>query len=83
MKYVDGQDVKVGDIVGLGGDRGGIVVCDVDAGIYTTDDPESAWGYLKKGVLVVFPSYGHIYYESEMEDDVFLISRTPTSPADR
>ncbi|WP_342052225.1 MULTISPECIES: hypothetical protein [unclassified Cupriavidus] len=75
MKYADGQDVKVGDMVGLGEDRGGVVVCDIDAGDYTPNDAESAWGYLKKGVMVVFPSYGHMYYESEMEEDVFLIAR--------
>lgn len=75
MNYADGQEVKVGDIVGLSDDRGGIVVCDIDAGVYTPDNPESAWGYLKKGVMVVFPSYGHMYYESEMEEDVFLIAR--------
>jgi hypothetical protein len=75
MKYADGQEVKVGDVVGLGDDRCGTVVCDIDAGVYAPDNSESAWGYLKKGVMVVFPSYGHIYYESEMEQDVFLISR--------
>ena len=77
MKYADGQEVRVGDIVGLGDDRGGVVVCDIDAGVYMPDDSESAWRYLKKGVMVVFPSYGHMYYESEMEEDVFLIARKP------
>jgi len=77
MKYADGQEVRVGDVVGLGNDREGVVVCDIDAGVYMPGDPESAWGYLKRGVMVVFPSYGHIYYESEMEEDVFLIARKP------
>lgn len=75
MKYADGQEVSVGDVVGLGDDRGGVVVCDIDAGVYLPGDSQSAWGYLKRGVMVVFPSYGHIYYESEMEEDAFLIAR--------
>lgn len=75
MKYFDGQDVRVGDIVGIGEDKGGVVVCDIGSGIYTLEHPEAQWGYLKKGVMIDFPIYGLFHYEDELEEDVHLISR--------
>lgn len=74
MKYADGQDVKLGDKVKLGQDDGGIVVCSIDTGEYTDDHPETQWGYLKKGVMVEFPTLGLIHYE-EAEPDLKLIAR--------
>ncbi|MES2538888.1 MAG: hypothetical protein V4632_23765 [Pseudomonadota bacterium] len=74
MKYSDGREVKLGDKVKLGEDSGGVVVCSIDTGEYSDDHPESAWGYLKKGVMISFPKYGLIHYEKP-EDDLELIAR--------
>ncbi len=74
MKYSDGQDVKIGDKVKLGDDTGGVVVCSIDTGDYSEEHPESAWAYLKKGVMISFPKFGLIHYE-EPEEDLQLISR--------
>jgi hypothetical protein len=35
MKYPDGQEVKLGDMVALGKDEQGIVVCSIDTGEYS------------------------------------------------
>lgn len=73
MKYCDGRDVRLGDKVKLGDDEG-IVVCSIDTGEYSEEHPESAWGYLWKGVMISFPKYGLIHYE-EPEEDLQLLSR--------
>ena len=78
MKYADGQDVKLGDRVKLGEDRGGVVVASIDTEEYTAGHSEAQWNYLKKGVIIKFPLYGLIHYENP-EPDLQLIERT--SPA--
>lgn len=52
MKYLDGQEVKVGDKVQLWTGCFGIVVCSMDTDEYTAAYPKEVWGYLKSGVLI-------------------------------
>jgi hypothetical protein len=63
MKYLDGQEVRLGDTVALGGDQQGIVVCSIDTEEYSDAYPRSQWEYLNTGVLIVFPTYGLIHYK--------------------
>jgi hypothetical protein len=58
MKYADGQEVRLGDRVKLGQDDGGAVVASIDTGEYSAEHPESQWSYLKRGVMIQFPTYG-------------------------
>lgn len=74
MKYSDGQEVRLGDRVKLGADDGGIVVASIDSGEYSQEHPAEQWAYLKRGVLIEFPTYGLIHYE-EPEPDLQLIER--------
>jgi hypothetical protein len=81
MKYPDGQEVRLGDRVKLGADDAGIVVASIDTNEYSSEHPATQWSYLKKGVMVEFPSYGLIHYETP-EPDLQLIARAP-GPANR
>ena len=74
MKYADGQQVQVGDRVGLGDDTGGVVVCSIEDGVFSDGYPADQWAYLRKGFMVEFPTFGLIHYEVA-EDDLRLISR--------
>ena len=74
MKYSDGQEVRLGDRVKLGEDDGGVVVASIDRGEYSETHPAAQWAYLKRGVIVEFPTYGLIHYE-EPEPDLQLIER--------
>jgi len=65
MKYLDGTDIRLGDIVELSDGATGIVVCSVDTLEYSQDYPEKEWSYLEKGVLVDFKKYGLIHYPDE------------------
>ena len=74
MKYINGEEVRLGDMVRLGDDPGGVVVCSIDSGDYSPEYPRSQWEYLKHGVIVVFPKYGVIHYE-EPEPNLELVKR--------
>jgi len=78
MKYWDGQDIRVGDRVKFESGEGGIVVASMDTDEYSDEHPKSAWGYLKKGVMISFPTMGEIHFE-EPPEDLELISRAPSS----
>ena len=74
MIYSDGQRVEVGDIVCLGDQHTGVVVCCVSDGVYSENYTEAEWGFLKRGLVVLFSDFGPIHYD-EAEDDLELISR--------
>jgi hypothetical protein len=75
MKYVDGQDIRLGDKVRLGDQADGVVVISFDTDEYTPEHPKTDWEYLKRGVMVKFPRYGLIHYE-DAEPDLALVERS-------
>ena len=74
MNYGDGQEIKVGDVVGLGEDRNGKVVASIDAGEFSAVCTREEWSFLERGVLIDFPRWGIVHYE-EPEDDLELVAR--------
>lgn len=74
VNYMDGTPVNVGDFVGLGEDRNGVVVCSMDDGVYTEAYPKERWDYLGRGVMIEFSKWGLIHYEAP-EPGLELISR--------
>jgi hypothetical protein len=79
MKYPDGQEVRLGDRVKLGG----IVVASIDTNEYSPEHLAAQWSYLKKGVMIEFSgTYGLIHYE-EPDADLQLIARAPAATGGR
>ncbi len=74
MKYLDGQEVKVGDKVQLWNGCYGIVVCSMDTNEYTAAYPKEEWGYLKSGVMIKTDKAGLIHY-IEADEDLQLLER--------
>ncbi|MNL32491.1 hypothetical protein D3C87_1543490 [compost metagenome] len=74
MKYVDGQAVKVGDMVGLGSTDEGIVMCSIDTDESSAEQSADDWKFLKTGVMIDFPSMGLVHFPEE-HPDLWLISR--------
>ncbi len=74
MNYSDGTPLKVGDVVGLGEDRNGVVVCSIDDDAYTDRFTKDNWSHLGRGVMIEFPMWGLIHYE-EPEPDLELVAR--------
>jgi hypothetical protein len=77
MKYIDEQDVRLGDKVALGKDEEGVVVCSINTGEYSSEYPEAQWGYPRKGAMINFTLSGLIHYE-EPETDLRLVARAPS-----
>jgi len=74
MKYLDGQEVKVGDKVQLWSGYYGVVVCSMDSNDYTMAYTKEEWGYLKSGVLIKTDKAGLIHY-IEADEDLQLLER--------
>lgn len=74
MKYVDGQAVKVDDMVGLGSTDEGIVMCSIDTDESSAEQSADDWEFLKTGVMIDFPSMGLVHVPEE-HPDLWLISR--------
>lgn len=74
MKYRDGREVLLGDLVDLGGDMQGIVVAVMDTRMFSANYPEAEWEYLGVGALVESVEAGLVYYDSP-EHDFELIRR--------
>lgn len=62
MKYLDGQDVRLGDKVQLWAGTQGIVVCSLDTQEYSPVYSEAEGSYLKNGVLILSDTAGLIHY---------------------
>ncbi|MEW5251567.1 hypothetical protein [Microbulbifer discodermiae] len=73
MRYVDGQEAILGDLVNLASNDG-VVVCSIDRDEYTEGFTKEEWGYLEKGILINFQKLGLIHY-TEPDKDLKLISR--------
>lgn len=76
MKYSDGNDIRLGDIVlnePLG--QGTVVFC-IDSGQYSEHYPQKQWEYLGKGIMVKFHDGADVYYEGpEPYDELTLVAR--------
>lgn len=73
MTYADGQQVRLGDRVGLGG-REGEVVAIIGEGVFADGLSQAEWAYLESGMLVRFKAFGLIHYR-DAEADLVLVAR--------
>lgn len=74
MKYIDGQEVMIGDRLALpDGSMGEVVFC-IDRGEFSFAYPKAEWEYLGSGAMIRSDSFGLIHY-SEADDDLVLIAR--------
>jgi hypothetical protein len=79
MRYSNGRQVQVGDVVRLGLNWSGIVVCSIDDGHYTSDFLESEWSYLKAGILVKSAQAGLMHIIQPDEDFEFVGRASPVA----
>ena len=49
-------------------------MCSMDDDVYTDAYPREQWAYVRTGVMIEFPKWGLIHYETP-EPDLKLISR--------
>jgi hypothetical protein len=75
MKYFDGQEVMLNDLIRMGSDSDGRVVCIIESNKYIDKESEAQWSYLKKGAVIETTSYGAVHYPDDLDSDIVLVSR--------
>jgi hypothetical protein len=74
MKYLDGQEVIIGDKILLDdGSKGEVVFC-IDRDEFSDEYPREEWMYLGTGAMVKVEKYGLIHYPSN-DGDLILVCR--------
>lgn len=68
MKYQDGKDVLIGDIVNLGAGERAVVVCIIDDNVAGEGYKLSDWAYLERGVVFRSEKCGDTYFIKPDED---------------
>ena len=76
MKYLDGQPVRLGDVVDLGGGMTGVVVCLFDERLFDPGFQKLAQGGPDKGVMVNSAQAGLVHFPKP-DVDLVLLHRAP------
>jgi hypothetical protein len=74
MKYPDGTEARVGDVIRFASGATGVVVASMDTDEYSQKHPREQWSYLKVGVMIDCTDAGLIHYV-EPEARMVLVSR--------
>ncbi len=72
--------MKVGDKVIVPGQMTGVVVCDIDNGEYSDENPAAHWAYLKTGIVVDTEEAGRIHYPDARDVTKKFQYRAATRP---
>jgi hypothetical protein len=78
MRYLDGQEIRVGDVVAIDTKHRGTVVGCIDTSQYAEPHSAAQWSYLKSGVIVDTDFGGLVHYpdQNAIEAEGFrLLSR--------
>jgi hypothetical protein len=80
MKYADGQQVFVGDRVRITHDMTGVVIADMERGVYRDENAKDSWSSLKFGIMIESEEAGPFHYGEDHVGELELIGRgRPTS----
>jgi hypothetical protein len=75
MNYPDGQDIKLGDIVDLGGGMEGVVVIDVENREFTDRFDMSVVLFLESGIMIDTNNIGLLHLPANHDHYIKLIRR--------
>jgi hypothetical protein len=75
VKYSDGNEAKLGDVVAIDDTYRGIVVANFDGAEYSPEHPSEDWSYLAKGILINTDFAGLVHYPDCTNEPMVLISR--------
>ncbi len=65
MRYRNGQEVQIGDLVTMSGNHRGTVVACIEEGAYVPPHSPEQWIYLRQGILVDTSFGGLIHFPDE------------------
>ena len=75
MRYLDGNEARIGDTIRLDNGQLATVVFSVDTCEFSEDFPESELSYLASGIMIRTESGELIHYEEESNQLVSLEAR--------
>lgn len=75
MRYTDGNEAMIGDVVAIALKYGVVVAC-MDRGEYRSGSEH--WAYLKQGIMVDTDFGGLVHYTADAADEMALIHRAQT-----
>ena len=75
MKYSDGSEAHVGDIVLIDGKHKGTVVASIDTNEYTAAHPKEQWAHLGRGIMVDTDFGGLVHYLDVTKEHIVLTRR--------
>ena len=73
MRYIDGNEAAVGDVVAIDEKYRGRVVCCIDAGPGSAGFDE--WSYLGSGIMVDTDFGGLVHYTEAQSENLTLVER--------
>ena len=79
MKYSDGNEAMLGDVVAIDGPYRGIVVACIDRNEYSPEHSREHWSYLGKGIMVNTDFGGLVHYSDGTQEQIALVSRANKS----
>lgn len=75
MRYADGNEARIGDVIAIDDQYRGVVVACIDRGEYTDAHPAAQWSSLGKGILVDTDFGGLVHYPDEKNEHMVLVRR--------
>ena len=69
MRYADGNEARLGDVIAIDKKYRGIVVANFDGNEYADAHPAGQWSYLARGILVDTDFGGLVHYEHEENEE--------------
>lgn len=75
MKYTDGNEARIGDVIAIDEQHRGVVVVCVDRNEYTDAYPAAQWSSLGAGILVDTDFGGLVHYTDEKSEHMVLVRR--------
>jgi hypothetical protein len=79
MRYADGNDAKIGDVVAIDDQYQGVVVASIDSDEYSAQYPKEDWAFLQKGVLIDTNFAGLVHYSESSDEHMVLLRRANTA----
>jgi len=75
MRYSDGSEARIGDIVAIDTRHRGNVVANLDSDQFSDAFPRDEWQYLERGILVETDFAGLVHYPDCEHEDIRLLER--------
>ncbi len=75
MRYADGNEALLGDLIAIDEKYKGEVVANIDGNQYSDAHPSSQWSYLGKGILVDTDFGGLVHYQDGKIEHMILVKR--------